>query len=163
MKKSLPSKCNNARKISLDTATLHKYHKVEMMDEREYQALKEHIEAEYREASAALEDDYKRKLAALELTWSVAQGRCKKRGLAELNSSKPIIGDLIRSVLPSLGTEFTKYDIERAVEKKFPEAKGTFRASSLAGTVSRMVKRKQLEVVRRGSGPEGFTYRRAAE
>jgi len=163
MKKRLSGKRSNAGEISLDTATLHRYDKVEMMDEREYQALKEHIEAEYREAVATLEDDYKKKLEALELTWSVAQGRSRKRGLAELNGSKPAIGDLIRSVLPSLGPEFTKYDIERAVEKKFPETKGTFRGSSLAGTVSRMVKRKQLEVVRRGSGPEGFTYRRAAE
>jgi hypothetical protein len=125
------------------------------MDEADYLRLKEHIEVEFKAAEAV----YKSKLAALETTWAVSREVNKQR-VPTPSEEKPSISDLIRAVLPSLGKEFTRFDIQSAIEKKFPESKGTFRKSSLGGAISRMVKRTQIEVVKRGSGPEGYVFRR---
>jgi len=126
------------------------------MNRRDYESLKEHIDARLREAQAA----HQRDMEALERTWAVSQEVTQKIG-TQLGESKPVIADLIKAVLPTLGKEFKKYEIAAAIEKRFPETKGMFRASSLAATVSRLAKRhQQIEIIQKGPGPEGHVYRR---
>jgi hypothetical protein len=158
--KKLSQKCNDAYAIVLDNASLHgvSYGSGENVNEQDYLAAKEQLEAEYREASKVVAD-YKRKLEVIEAAWAIYQDLAKKHGKPK-SESRPVISDLVRAVLPTVGEKFKKYQILAAIEKKFPEYKGTFRISSLAGTLNRMCKRGELEVVERGKGPEGFVYKR---
>jgi hypothetical protein len=125
------------------------------MNRRDYENLRDHIEAEHSEAEAA----YQKKIEALEMTWAVSQEISKKLGTA-LGEVKPVITDLVKAVLPTLPEEFTSFDIERAIESKFPETKGAFRRSSLGAAISRMNRRKLIEVAKKGPGPKGYVYRR---
>lgn len=132
----------------------------EPMDEREYLAAKEHIEAECREIVEAAQANRTKKLEALESTWSLFQDIAKKKGTAITAETRPVLSDLVRAVLPTLGDQFKKYHVLKAIESKFPESKGTFLVSTLGGTLTRMRKRGELEIAERGSGPDGFVYRR---
>lgn len=139
----------------------------ERMNESQYR--REKTETEARRAAAidtakaamdAAEAAYKREMEALDLYYAASKAGQKKRELSELTRSRLVITDLVMEVLPTLGEEFTSFDIERAIEKKFPDAKGTYKRNSLSGTISRLKKRKVIDFARRGSGPEGSTYKR---
>lgn len=146
------------QEIHLDNASMHLlgFKASKRMNEREYLAAKEHLAAGLAEAQA----DYQKKLDALESTWTLLQDLAKTRGVPLTTESRPVISDLIRAVLPTMGDQFQKHQILAAIEKKFPESKGTFRLSSVSGTITRMCKRGELLIAERGRGPDGFVYRR---
>ena len=131
------------------------------MDEREYQKHKAEFAAKREARIDAANADYEKEMEALEIIRAASKEIEKNRELSDLTKSRMVITDLVMAVLPTLGDEFTSFDIERAIWKKFPEAKGAYKHNSLSGTISRMVGRKQLEVITQGSGPKGSTYRRA--
>jgi hypothetical protein len=116
------------------------------MDERVYEQIKKDLAAEYR-----------KKLEALDIIWASYRDKAKNPTL-ELDV-RASITDLVRQVLPKLGEEFSIWDIKKAIEKTFPEAKGTFRKNSLSGTLTRMQQRGEIEIVRKGSGTLPTTYR----
>jgi hypothetical protein len=145
-------------KILLDCKTALR-HTSKDMNEREYLRLKADFAAKRKARIDAADADYKREMDALEIVRSASQSSENKHELSELTKSKIVISDLVKQVLPMLDQEFTSFDIERAIEKKFPEAKGTYKHNSLSGTISRLKKRKVIEVVKEGSGPEGNVYR----
>jgi hypothetical protein len=145
-------------KIILDCKTA-LGHTSKRMNEREYLKLKTEFAAKRNARIDAAEADFKREMDALEIVRAACQDGEKRHELSEITQSRMVITDLVKAVLPDLGDEFTSFDIERAIEKKFPEAKGTYKRNSLSGTISRLTKRQVIEVVKKGSGPEGNIYR----
>lgn len=116
-----------------------------IMDQAEYERIKEDLKVEYEE-----------KLRALEIIW----GHERKRAGENVQDAATVTwAEAVRQVLPTLGRDFDKDDVEKAVAAKFRNAKNTLRKNSLSGVLTRLEQRGLIEVVKAGGGPVPNRYR----
>jgi hypothetical protein len=116
------------------------------MNDREYERLRKGIEEEYRLNLDALERVYK---------WS------KKHPTATASNGKR--GNLLKAARNAVNMKtgiFKLQDIEEAIKRTDSEI--TIRRPSLSSALLRLVEDGILEVVDRGSGRKGSTYRNRA-
>lgn len=113
------------------------------MNDREYERLRKGIEDEYRANLDALERVYK---------WS------KKHPSSTSSNGKR--GNLLKAARNAVSMKtgaFDLRDIEEAIKRSDPDI--TIRRPSLSSALLRLVEDEILEIVDRGSGRKGSTYR----
>jgi superfamily II DNA helicase RecQ len=121
------------------------------MDHKEYERIKRDIQNELE----AAQTECKKRLDALEVIWAMEQGKQPSVDLFDSITWS----DMARKVIPSLPETFTRYELEKAVLERFPEAKERWRKNSLGGILTRMQSREEIEVAEPGSGPKPARYR----
>jgi hypothetical protein len=113
------------------------------MHDREYDRLKKQIEEEYRA-----------NLDALERIWRMSK---KQGGSAPSNGKRgSLLGAARQAVAEKHGT-FNLRDIEDSIKRHNPDL--TVRRPSLSSTLLRLVEDGDLEVVEKGIGRKGSTYK----
>jgi ribosomal protein S17E len=121
------------------------------MNEQDYERIKKDIARALEQAQA----EYKKQMDALEIIWELEKG---KQPPAKLLDSITW-SDMAKQVIPTLQEPFTRYELEKAVLEQFPDFKNKWRKNSLGGILTRMISRKEIEVVVPGSGPKPARYK----
>jgi len=115
------------------------------MDEREYKKLKEEALAEYT-----------RKLAAIETVWEMSS---KDAAIVPMIS----IADAMREAIEKIAEPFHLWQVRQQIESDHPEMKGRVKVNTISGHLTRMHKRGELEIVRKGYGTQPSSYKKKVQ
>lgn len=112
--------------------------------------------AEYKKLKDSIEAEYKKRIDALEMVWHMSQGQDEVTGISD---DKPCLSlsNEIRKVITGLSVEFTANDIEQGLQD---HGFGRKKRIQITNTLHRLMRLKELEVVRKGEGRRASTYRK---
>lgn len=113
-------------------------------------------EKEYRQMLEELKRDYEKKVDALNTVWEMY----KNKGEAAQTIS---VADLMREAIDKLEEPFHLWQVRNQIEADHPEAKGKVKTNTLSGHLTRMHKRGELEIVKKGYGTQPSSYKKKVQ
>lgn len=113
-------------------------------------------EKEYRRMLEELKRDYEKKVQALNTVWQMYQTKGETTPTAS-------VADLMREAIDKLEEPFHLWQVRNQIEADHPEAKGKIKTNTLSGHLTRMHKRGELEIVKKGYGTQPSSYKKKAQ
>lgn len=119
---------------------------------------------EYKKLRNQITTEYQDQLAALDMVWKRIQGlnspsRKSQNGSNGDTPHTPQIAKSIRTAIKDFKHEFTADDVQQAlIDHGFIKSEEVNRLS-ITNALHRLYRRKEIEVVKRGQGRNGSTYR----
>jgi predicted nuclease with TOPRIM domain len=113
-------------------------------------------EKEYRQMLEELKRDYEKKVEALNTVWEMYQNKGETTRTVS-------VADLMREAISKLGEPFHLWQVRNQIEADHPEAKGRLKVNTISGHLTRMQRRGELEVVKKGYGTQPSSYKKKVQ
>jgi hypothetical protein len=111
---------------------------------------------EYRQMLEELKRDYDKKVEALNTVWEMYQNKGETTRTVS-------VADLMREAIDKLQEPFHLWQVRNQIETDHPEAKGRLKVNTISGHLTRMQRRGELEVVKKGYGTQPSSYKKKVQ